>query len=70
MDNDDLQTQVRSLHLEPGDIVVIECDGAISEDALARMRTAILPKLEGHELLIIGGGAHLGVLRLADVDHD
>ena len=53
---------VQRLCLKPGDIVVLNIDEVLSDQAFDRLRDRLVETMPGHRVLILTHGAKIGVL--------
>ena len=53
---------MQKLELNPGDILVLKCEGTIDQNGAARVKRYFDEKVPGHTVLILDNGADLGVL--------
>jgi hypothetical protein len=55
--------RIEHLRLEPGDILIMTSDRALSHDTVARLRSSVEELLPGNKVLVIGDGLGMKVLR-------
>jgi hypothetical protein len=54
---------LRAVRLEPGDVVIMTSDRALSQATVARLRSSVEELLPGNKVLVIGDGLGMKVLR-------
>lgn len=54
---------LKRVHLEPGDILVVQVPLDLSEEHAARLKGSLSRAFPGHEIGILTGGGQLGVVR-------
>jgi hypothetical protein len=55
---------IRVLTLEPGDIIVISCDGPIKDDLAAQIKQHIEKRFAPHSCMVFGDGLKFSVVRM------
>lgn len=57
-----LPAEVRRLRLEPNDILVLKCEGRITEDMAATLKRKVEDRVPEHRCLVLDSDAELSVL--------
>lgn len=67
MSADEMIDEARLIVLQPGDLIALEFSGPVTPEqaAIIKDRLEGHPALAGHDVLVLGGGARLSVVRPA-----
>lgn len=55
--------EIRALRLEPGDVVVLQVPHSITREQAEELAERLSGAFDGHRVVVIDGGARLGLLR-------
>jgi hypothetical protein len=64
----DIDFHLEKLKLEPGDIIVMKFRHELSGEHIARLRSDLEPRLDGHKCLVVGPADNLSIMTAFEIE--